>query len=96
MFNPNKRKIKKDSNICENCGKEVTEGIDTEELIDAMPELHDEFDNISRLQAKDKKKNKKQKLPKKRRPKTKQRRRVENRQPRKNLPMQRMQTTAVD
>ena len=50
------KKIKKDSNICENCGKEVTEGIDTEELIDAMPELHDEFDNISRLQAKDKKK----------------------------------------
>ncbi len=50
------KKIKKDSNICEYCGKEVTEGINTDELIDAMPELHDEFDNISRLQAKDKKK----------------------------------------
>ena len=50
------KKIKKGSNVCAACGKEVTEGINTEELIDAMPELHDEFDNISRLQAKDKKK----------------------------------------
>ncbi len=50
------KKIKKDSNVCDYCGKEVTEGLGTDELIDAMPELHDEFDNISKMQAKDKKK----------------------------------------
>lgn len=50
------KKIKKHSNVCDYCNKEVTEGLNTDELIDAMPELHDEFDNIARLQAKDKKK----------------------------------------
>ena len=53
------KKIKKGSNICDKCGKEVTEGLGTDELIDAMPELHDEFDNISKMQEKDKKKNEK-------------------------------------
>ena len=56
------KRIKKDSNVCSKCGKEVTEGLGTDELIDAMPELHDEFDNISKMQAKDKKKKEKQKL----------------------------------
>jgi len=50
------KKIKKNSNVCSKCGKEVTEGLDTNELIDALPELHDEFDNISKMQAKEKKK----------------------------------------
>lgn len=50
------KRIKKGSNVCEACGKEVTEGLAAEELIDAMPELHDDFDKISKLQAKDKKK----------------------------------------
>ncbi len=50
------KRIKKNSNICSKCGKEVTEGLDTNELIDALPELHDEFDNISKMQAKEKKK----------------------------------------
>lgn len=49
------KKIKKNSNVCSKCGKEVTEGLDTNELIDALPELHDEFDNISKIQAKEKK-----------------------------------------
>ncbi len=53
------KKIKKGSNICEACGKEVTEGLDTAELIDAMPELHDEFESIARLQEKDKRKKEK-------------------------------------
>ena len=53
------KRIKKDSNICKACGKEVTEGLGTEEMIDAMPELHDDFDKISKLQAKDKKKKEK-------------------------------------
>ena len=53
------KKIKKDSNICDYCGKEVTEGLGTDEMIDAMPELHDEFESIARLQAKDKKKKEK-------------------------------------
>ncbi len=53
------KKIKKGSNVCEACGKEVTEGLATEELIDAMPELHDDFDKISQMQAKDKKKKEK-------------------------------------
>ena len=48
------KKIKKGENTCSKCGKEVTEGLATDELIDAMPELHDEFDNISKMQAKDK------------------------------------------
>lgn len=56
------KKIKKGSNVCASCGKEVTEGLGTDELIDAMPELHDEFDNISKLQAKDKKKKEKKKI----------------------------------
>lgn len=56
------KKIKKGSNVCDACGKEITEGMGTEELIDAMPEIHDDFDKISKLQAKDrKKKEKKQK-----------------------------------
>ncbi len=55
------KKIKKGSNVCEACGKEVTEGLGTEELIDAMPELHDDFDKISQMQAKDKKKKEKKK-----------------------------------
>lgn len=50
------KRIKKDSNVCDYCGKEITEGIGSDELIDAMPELHDEFESITRLQAKDKKK----------------------------------------
>lgn len=50
------KRIKKNSNICSKCGKEVTEGLDTNELIDALPELHDEFDNISKIQAKEKRK----------------------------------------
>ncbi|MBQ3118474.1 MAG: M36 family metallopeptidase [Clostridia bacterium] len=53
------KKIKKNSNICKGCGKEVTEGLRTDEMIDAMPELHDDFDKISKLQAKDKKKKEK-------------------------------------
>ena len=50
------KKIKKGENTCSKCGKEVTEGLATDELIDAMPELHDEFDNISKMQARDKRK----------------------------------------
>ncbi len=50
------KRIKKNSNVCSKCGKEVTEGIDTQELIDALPELHDEFDNISKMQQKEKEK----------------------------------------
>jgi anaerobic C4-dicarboxylate transporter len=53
------KRIKKNSNICKACGREVTEGLGTEEIIDAMPELHDDFDKISKLQAKDKKKKEK-------------------------------------
>ena len=53
------KRIKKNSNVCSKCGKEVTEGLDTNELIDALPELHDEFDNISKMQAKEKKKKEK-------------------------------------
>lgn len=53
------KRIKKNSNICKACGREVTEGLGTEEMIDAMPELHDDFDKISKLQAKDKKKKEK-------------------------------------
>lgn len=53
------KKIKKGSNVCEACGKEVTEGLGTEEIIDAMPELHDDFDKIAKLQDKDKKKKEK-------------------------------------
>lgn len=49
------KRLKKDSNICEYCGKEINEGLGTEELIDAMPEIRDEFDKISKLQEKDKK-----------------------------------------
>ena len=55
------KRIKKGSNVCDACGKEITEGIATEELIDAMPDLHDDFDKISKLQAKDKKKKEKKK-----------------------------------
>ena len=47
------KRIKKNSNVCSKCGKEVTEGIATDELIDALPELHDEFDNISKMQQKE-------------------------------------------
>ena len=53
------KRIKKDSNICSKCGKEVTEGLGTDELIDALPELHDELDNISKLRAKEKRKEEK-------------------------------------
>lgn len=53
------KKIKKDSNICEYCGKEINEGLGTDELIDAMPEIRDEFDKISKLQEKDKKREEK-------------------------------------
>lgn len=56
------KRIKKNSSVCSKCGREVTEGITTDDLIDALPELHDEFDNISKIQAKEKrKKEKKQK-----------------------------------
>ena len=48
------KRIKKNSNVCSKCGKEVTEGIAPDELIDALPELHDEFDNISKMQQKEK------------------------------------------
>ena len=50
------KRIKKNSNICSKCGKEVTEGLGTDELIDALPELHDELENISKIQEKEKKK----------------------------------------
>ncbi len=50
------KKIKKGSNVCKACGKEVTEGLLAEELIDALPELHDDFDKISKLQEKEEKK----------------------------------------
>ena len=53
------KRIKKDSNMCEYCGKEINEGIGTDELIDAMPEIRDEFDKISQMQEKDKKKKEK-------------------------------------
>lgn len=55
------KKIKNGETICRKCGKEVTEDINTEELIDAMPELHDEFDSITKMQIKDKKKKEKKK-----------------------------------
>ncbi len=53
------KRIKKDSNMCEYCGREINEGMGTDELIDAMPEIRDDFDKISKLQAKDKKKEEK-------------------------------------
>lgn len=55
------KKIKKGSNVCDYCGKEVTEGLGTDEMIDAMPEIHDDFDKISQMQEKDKKKKEKKK-----------------------------------
>ena len=54
------KRIKKGETICHKCGREITEDLKTDELIDAMPELHDEFDNITKMQAKDKKKKERQ------------------------------------
>ncbi len=54
------KRIKKNNNICSKCGKEVTEGLGTDELIDSLPELHDEFDNISKMQAKEERKKQRQ------------------------------------
>ncbi len=56
------KRIKKGSNVCDSCGKEVTEGLNTDELIDAMPQLHDDFDKINQLQAKEKKKKAKKEM----------------------------------
>jgi len=70
------KKIKKGSNICDKCGKEVTEGLGTDELIDALPELHDEFDNISKMQAKDKKKKEKKSQREANKKKNKKRNRI--------------------
>jgi len=70
------KKIKKGSNICDKCGKEVTEGLGTDELIDAMPELHDEFDNISKMQEKDKKKSEKKSKREENKKKNKKRNRI--------------------
>lgn len=55
------KKIKDGSNVCDACGKEVTEGMKAEELIDALPELHDDFDKISKLQEKEEKKTERKK-----------------------------------
>ncbi len=53
------KNIKKNSEICTCCGKNVNEEPGTDDLIDAMPEIRDEFDKISKLQAQDKKKKEK-------------------------------------
>lgn len=47
--------IKKNSEICACCGKSIYDEPETKDLIDAMPEIRDEFDKISQLQAQDKK-----------------------------------------
>ncbi len=53
------KKIKRGEATCRKCGREVTEELKTDEIIEAMPELHDEFDNITKMQAKEKKKSEK-------------------------------------
>ncbi|MBO5733643.1 MAG: hypothetical protein J6R66_01965 [Clostridia bacterium] len=53
------KKIKKNSEICICCGRNINEELGTDDLIDAMPELRDDFDIISKMQAKDKKKKEK-------------------------------------
>lgn len=59
------KRIKRNENICSKCGQEINAGLNTDELIDAMPELHDEFDNISKMREKEKqKKEKKEKRAK--------------------------------
>lgn len=68
------KRIKKGSVICTKCGKEMTDNIATDELIDALPELHDEFDNISRMQEKDKLKKEKREAKKEKREKNKTKR----------------------
>ena len=53
------KRIKKGEITCRKCGKQITEDLKTDDLIDAMPELHDEFDNITKMQAKEKRKKEK-------------------------------------
>ena len=55
------KNIKKNSEICTCCGRSINEELGTDDLIDAMPEIRDEFDKISKLQAQDKKKKEKKK-----------------------------------
>lgn len=55
------KNIKKNNEICACCGRNINEELGTDDLIDAMPEIRDEFDKISKLQAQDKKKKEKQK-----------------------------------
>ena len=50
--------------MCAKCGKVITEPIATDELIDALPELHDEFDNISKCRKRTSLKKKKEKINK--------------------------------
>lgn len=53
------KRIKKGEITCRKCGKQITEDLKTDDLIDAMPQLHDEFDNITKMQAKEKRKKEK-------------------------------------
>ena len=42
------KNIKKNSEICICCGRNINEELGTNDLIDAMPEIHDDFDIISK------------------------------------------------
>jgi len=55
------KNIKKNSEICACCGKSIYDEPETKDLIDAMPEIRDEFDKISQLQAQDKKRKERKK-----------------------------------